>query len=973
MKLLLLLLIVPVLPLLPYSSFSQEYSYTHYDVKDGLAGSNVYCITQDKEGFLWMGTDAGLSRFDGTHFKNFSLEDGLPDIEVLLLFTDSKGRVWMRPFSKAVCFYYKGRIHNQDNDTLLKRIHIRKEIENFAEDRDGNILLQERAILHFITPQGQVEDIENIGGRGLVNPVIGTGPDGHFLIVQRDTLYRLAQGRFSFADTIDAPDIYSKTACIQPGIMIWQHTQFGCKFKSLRTGKTVAMPLGETAKNIIFSPVGDSLVYKNESMGASEYNIFTGTVRHFRTGVAISRTYRDDEGNIWFASLGQGVFRLNSEEIRNISLISMDSAFCTALTISGDSKELLIGANAGMLFRLAIPSFKDAGSQNIMLSNVDDVRFVKKMEDGHLIVGTTSCMFDWPRKKPSIMFSVKTAVMKNDAELLVGGYAGVRLFDTKNYRIKDTLWTERTTAVFYSDHLTYVGTLNGLYVVKPDKSFEYWGGHDPLLQKRISSIVQSGDSTLWIATYGGGIVAWKNGRRQTVLSRKQGLSSDLCRVLYLRDNLLWVGTDKGLNKVDIGDPDHPVTSYTAGDGLGSDIINAIYTDSAMVYVGTPAGLSFFNVAQTGNTSGCRLNLLGVINSDKDRKSDTSSLRLSYTGNNIRFEYVGISYRSAGNMSYAYRLLGLDSNWKRTKETFLDYPTLPSGDYELQLQAINKFGVRSLPMSVRFTVATPFWKTVWFDAAVLVCFVFLTWLFVTWRIRGIRRRQAEKEELHKRMAETEHMALQAQMNPHFIFNCLNSIQQYIFDQDIQVANKYLTGFAKLIRATLHNSSKPFISLTEEIAYISAYLSLEKLRFKEKMDYSIDVALSLRGDLDDIHIPPMLIQPYVENSMRHGLRHRTEGGGYIRISIQQEGDKLVFIIEDNGIGREEAARYKTREHIEYQSKGMSLTADRIRLINTANGDDIEVEIIDLKDLHGQGAGTRVIIRFPRYDLLLQKNTI
>jgi LytS/YehU family sensor histidine kinase len=277
------------------------------------------------------------------------------------------------------------------------------------------------------------------------------------------------------------------------------------------------------------------------------------------------------------------------------------------------------------------------------------------------------------------------------------------------------------------------------------------------------------------------------------------------------------------------------------------------------------------------------------------------------------------------------------------------------------------------LSQHFIVAIPFWKTVWFDVSVLALFVFLSWLVVTLRIKHIRRRQAEQEELHKRMAETEHMALQAQMNPHFIFNCLNSIQQYIFDQDIQVANKYLTGFAKLIRATLYNSSKPFITLAEEIAYISAYLSLEKLRFKEKMDYTVEVAPSLRKDVEDIFLPPMLIQPYVENSMRHGLRHRSEAGGYIRINVVQEDDKLTFIIEDNGIGREQAARYKTREHIEYQSKGMSLTADRIRLINTVNGGNIAVEVFDLKDQQGEACGTRVVLRFPRYDALLQKENI
>jgi LytS/YehU family sensor histidine kinase len=221
-------------------------------------------------------------------------------------------------------------------------------------------------------------------------------------------------------------------------------------------------------------------------------------------------------------------------------------------------------------------------------------------------------------------------------------------------------------------------------------------------------------------------------------------------------------------------------------------------------------------------------------------------------------------------------------------------------------------------------------------------------------------------------EMEHVALQAQMNPHFIFNCLNSIQQYVFDQDVFAANKYITGFAKLIRATLNNSTKSYIPLADEIDYLSTYLSLEKLRFKENMSYSIEVAPSV-AHTQSLYIPPMILQPYVENSMRHGLRHRRSAGGYIRITIRQQEGLLVFTIEDNGIGREKAASYKTREHIEYQSRGMSLTADRIRLINAVNEEEITVEIIDLKDANGEASGTRVIVKFPKIDPTYQKNTI
>jgi hypothetical protein len=971
--------------LLPYSSFPQEYSYAHYDIKDGLAGSNVYCITQDKQGFIWMGTEGGVSRFDGTHFKNFNLEDGLPDIEVLQIFADSRGRVWMGPFSKSVCYYFNGKIHNQENDPLLKKIHVRSGIMNFAEDRDGNLLIQERSVLHLVTAAGLVEEFDTIGGRPIQSFAISRGPDSGFLVQDSNQVYHFSGNEFvDFLDINLSKQLYSPSfICIGPQIMAWKPALFKNTFLSLKQKKKFEFDSEKfalqhlnsgryTMQHVNFSIVGDSLVYRNGTRGTTEYNLFTGTVRQFQLNAKISRTFRDDEGSIWFTSLGQGVFRLHSENIKTLELFTKHSIKCGVFTIQRSENELLVGAGGSMLFRFVLPSLKDGGSYEAVPYEVDEVHYVQKMRDSHLIIGTSTLVTkDFFPNVPAVLFSMKTGCQKNDSEILAGGYKGVWLLSASDLRVKDTLFRERATVVYFRYGTTYIGTLNGLFVMDNGGEPVYWGNKDPLFQTRISAVVQGQDSTVWIATYGGGIIGWKNGRRVARLTRKQGLSSDLCRVLSLHGNVLWVGTDKGLNRVEIGGRGYPITSYTANDGLSSDIIDAIYVDSAMVYVGTPAGLSFFDADHVGSSAGCRLVMLGVLSSGMDRLDDTAALRLSYKGNNIRFEYAGISYKSAGNITYRYRLLGLDSTWKTTIESFLDYPTLPSGDYELQLRAINKFGVESRQQSIRFSVATPFWKTTWFDAVVLALFVFLTWLFVTLRIKQLRRRQAEKDELYKRLAETEHMALQAQMNPHFIFNCLNSIQQYIFDQDIFSANKYITGFAKLIRATLHNSSKPSISLAEEIDYLSAYLSLEKLRFKEKMDYTIEVAPSLRNDLENIHIPPMLIQPYVENSMRHGLRHRTGSGGYIHISIEPENDKLKFIVEDNGIGRKQAARYKTREHIEYQSKGMSLTADRIRLINTASGDSIRVEVLDITDTHGRAGGTRVIVWFPRHTVFQKED--
>ncbi len=467
---------------------------------------------------------------------------------------------------------------------------------------------------------------------------------------------------------------------------------------------------------------------------------------------------------------------------------------------------------------------------------------------------------------------------------------------------------------------------------------------------------------MWVASYDdAGVIGVRNDTVVAVITKKQGLTSDICRTLIVKDNTLWVGTDKGLNAVSLDRPGHPVTRYTADDGLGSNMINTLYADDSMIYVGTSVGLSFFNINRPVTVDPCRLRLLNVSNSGTDRTADTGKLVMSYRSKDLHLEYAGISYRSAGNIRYRYRVLGLDTIWRETNATFLDYQSLPSAEYTFELQAYNKFGDPSNMVVLPFTIETPYWQSTWFRVLLIAAVLVLAWQLVSWRIRYIRRRQNEREELVRQRAEMENKALAAQMNPHFIFNCLNSIQQFMFDQDMMQTNEYVSGFARLIRATLNHSSKAFISLEEEVQYLSDYLALEKMRFKEKMEYKIEVDPGV--DLYNTVLPPMLIQPYVENAMRHGLRNKKSGDGFIHVNIRKEGSDLVIEVEDNGIGRQRAMEYKTREHIEYQSKGMSMTASRMKLIGAVFGSHIRVEMQD-RVAGGEAVGTKVIIVVPEF---------
>lgn len=430
--------------------------------------------------------------------------------------------------------------------------------------------------------------------------------------------------------------------------------------------------------------------------------------------------------------------------------------------------------------------------------------------------------------------------------------------------------------------------------------------------------------------------------------------------MHIHDNEIWVGTDKGLNRVIDPLENMRVIKFTVGDGLASNMINAVGLDGRMVVVATPGGVNFFDPGKISFESRCALVMDNIVVSDRQLDPYNRSISLPHKNNNIKFEFAGISFRSGGEMTYEYRLIGLDTSWSVTRENFLSYPTLPSGNYELQLQAVNKFGIKSNLLAIPFSVEKLLTEKTWFKTLLMFTLLLVTSLFVAWITRRVKRREFEKSEVSRRISELEQLALKSQMNPHFIFNCLNSIQQYVLNKDVAGSNRFISGFSKLIRQTLDISARKEISLAEEILYLSTYLGLERTRFGNK--FSFEIRNGHEIDPDQFYIPPMMLQPFVENSIRHGIRYRSDNLGKILISFDKVNEHLVCVVEDNGIGRSEALRYKSSDPIEYQSKGVSLITSRVEFLNQHSSRPISIEIEDMEDNNNISLGTRVVMKFP-----------
>lgn len=949
-----------------YTALGQEYSYTHYGTREGLAGSTVYCMVQDKEGFLWFGTEAGLSRFDGTNFKNFTKEDGLPDNEIMQLFTDSRGRVWIAPFKNAICYYYKGKIYNADNDALVKRIAVEEIVLRFAEDKKGNILFMEKNKLHLLKANEEIVSYKFFGNEPFR---FGTGVSRNlsddFFVIANNKVYELVAGKETIIkDKSEYDNENVQYVAISENMRIWRSAMSEVSAFSFLSGKSFKVPYSHT--QLSMRVIDKRQFAMLTTHGATIYDVENpGYSQKFLSGIPVSYVLRDYENSLWFCTLGQGILRLNSEFVLNVRLNENRLPSLPVLTLEKSNDLIIAGSNNWAIYGF---SPKTGKSKPVLVKYIDwnshtPITALLRMGNGDLIYGSTN---DIARLNPDfkLINQVKYIPVKTLSEhsrgLLAATSDNVLLLDPVSFAIKDTLWPSRATTVFNDNDTICIGSLNGLYRILPDRAIKYMGDISPIFKNRVTAIRKSDDGTLWIATYDEGVIGWKNNRILARLTVQNGLTSNMCYSVFLQGNYLWIGTNKGVNKIDISKKEFPVRKYTTGGGLLSDIINAIYVTGTEVYLGTPEGLTYFDEQKIDHHSHCSLQITGIVSSDQNYRLDNRNIILPHQQNNIRVDYAGISFKSAGDIRYRYRIIGLDSAWKETRETYLSYPALPSGGYELELQAINKFDVLSNIKSVKFTIGKSIWEKTWFKILLVVVFLLCMSLLVAYIARRIRRQEERKTATARRIRELEQLALKAQMNPHFIFNSLNSIQHYVMDKDIEGANKFISSFSRLIRQTLDFSSKQLISLEAEISYLSTYLELENMRFENNISWSITISPGVYPA--EVYIPPMIFQPFIENSLRHGIRNRRDKNGKITIGITKENNYLVCILEDNGIGRKAAKQLKSNLSIEYQSKGMSLTTDRIAMLNKDNDNRIGVRIDDQEDGNGNSLGTRVTVSFP-----------
>ncbi|WP_317170968.1 sensor histidine kinase [Pedobacter planticolens] len=966
---LLALLFVPLL-----KSNAQTAYLPHYTTKDGLPSNNCYYTLQDSKGYIWVATDAGVSRFDGTMFENFSVDDGLPDNQVLQLREDSKGRIWFLTLNGQLSYFYNGKIYNPDNDKQLKHLNFNAVIVSFFEDSKGKIwfgtnkniigVWDGKSLIKYTSP-----NIEKQYG----NAFIHEDKQGNIWAYSTTAVFLYIRNNFVLVEDKFLPLSY-KTLFDKRDKSVYFLDKTGLNIKTGSVNKLVLKTdPGLLSNSPGYIYVDDKSLWLSNNSGVYVMG-FDGTVEQLLKNVDVNQVIKDSNQNMWFTTKN-GIYRLPDAKER-VYIFDKENGLTSNVV-----KSIAKDANGRLWMGMNNASINILNRQNKAVekinfpdlqrySTIKQLAFDDKNKTTYFAsdygLGSLSSLYPaktnikYLKETNNSVFVVKNFSLDTTAKLALALSSGVVIisdrvnkfeFSALNYKEKQDYFKDRSYRVYYDDlQGLWFSNVSGLSEFNAGKLTKYYEIY-PILSKRINDIKQLKSRTYAMATDGYGIVILKDGAIIKLLRQRDGLNNNIINKLFVKNNYLWAISNTGINRISLADNKFTVNSFDYANDLLSDDLNDLYIDTDTAYFATNNGLVYFTHNQKSQqTKAPKTYISSIIVNNEALDLSSSSFVLKPDEHTITFNYSAIDFKNR-KISYRYRLKE-NANWSETKNRRLELSSLEPGNYSFEISAKSQDSEWSTPAKIHFVLEKHFWQTWWFIIILLIVGAYLLYV-ITVRITKRQKNKEQEQLLNKnKILMLEQRALQAMMNPHFVFNVMNSIQHYINTKNTSSANKVLTGFAKLIRKNLEICTKSYINLEEEIEYLNLYLSLEKNRFGDKFSYNI--AVDEKIDKEETLIPSMLLQPYIENAIWHGIMPK-EDGGEVKINIDQKDEDYLWIkIIDNGIGIKNSLSTKNSAH---KSKGMDLTQERINLLNK-----IEAKPIQLYIEQNGNSGTTITILVP-----------
>lgn len=983
------------------TGLSQDFTLQRYSVKDGLPGTQIHHLYQDSYGFLWIGSTSGLSRFDGKNFKNYGQGQGLDNLFVLAIYEDKQQRLWIGTTDKI--FQLKGNHlikYPVENDEKFGWLSHYVEVNNqlLAVTDSGTFYLEDSIWKRISFFAGQEKRVCR---------QIFTTTEGLYFNYGNEIIFQSKDGKYkSLAQSPDKNDktYFNHFTKVNNRIFLSSENRL-----YEVTSKTLLLLIDNIPTKGYFSYSVD----KNYNcwVGIENKGIFFYQLKEkeYKSVFHLPFTpwilpFVDRENTVWWGSY-EGLLRLIPKLFENVLNVKTDTAISQINNVvSLNENELLLAVTDKGFFRyknrkfIAIPkpsSYKN--NQQYYRERIDGyakdgekntwifTRFrhlflwngVELLDKTHLLRLTSGEYFYTMAVNP---ITHQPFICGDSTLLVLEGEKFVRFTDKDGHSIQ-----KAQNIIFISNGTGIVNNSEGYtYLITPDKKIIegpaiLHNSENKIITSHNTRFFAGGDNSFWVANAGKGLMYYQlNNKNEVTATQKitiaDGLPDDIVQqVITDEQGRKWVITNSGLailyqnNKK--GNPDWDVFNVSKAQGFTAEewsSANFAKDNSGTLWFASTDNLLKIKTSQLvieKKTPQAVIEevLLNMKETNWPQYSDAVysylqipiNLQLKHTQNSLGIRFKGIALESASHLEYSYQLEPVDTGWSNpSTDNFVSLVRLSPGSYTLYVRVRGKGTAWSKPAQFSFTITPPFWLTWWFRLSLLLLVSLAIFYFLYSRIKKIKKGAA----IQNQIMDLEMKALKAQMNPHFIYNALNSIQALIADNKKNDAIMYVGSFSRLLRQVLEHSENNVIPLEREIETMKLYISLEALRLNMNLSYSIKTDETII--LENEKIPPLILQPFIENALWHGLSEK-KGERILQIKISQEVNWLICTVEDNGIGRPMADAKKGLT--KHQSKGIDIT--RQRLINFNNNTDEPLAFIDLLDGTGNAAGTRVVVKISR----------
>lgn len=919
-----------------YACVAQQYPTYRLSTKDGLSHPNVFRILQDSHGYLWLSTEFGLCRYDGVSIKCFGRQDGLLSNVVMHTSQDSSGCIWAYTYFGGMQYYKQGRFYKPDTSYgdhpryVIKSLH--------TDHRDWYLSThylhwQRNDTIHTMdapVPGARVLDMEK------------WGPDT--LVVRTDSGVFLLDER-----------------------MQWQVFPFVSKHKAItaiRTGAAGEFWLAHehgiyhvAHSGIIdswacdFAKPPDQMVAGADGMVwvsdfQSLYKVSNGQVENVTqkvgaTNLKINHMLIDNQQHLWIATYGFGVICVLSEKVLHFPIDGqalnnpVNNIFCKDGRIYAASMGAL-SVYDGQRFALVPSSFHTAKDFPYSLDTLGE----------RMMLGNQRNVFvfdpNHPAQQEMLYEQSATALLRTSSgHTWVGSFLGLRRSSAEGLeQVGNKVRNRRITSLCEWDEGVVVGTDSGLYYIGTNGE-ECLYSHRDVGSNYITALMVASNGTLWVAHGKGLMTMERTPGGEMVLKHEESIAG-IQQMFEVQDHSVWIATLYGLLRL----KGTEVQRFSRAHGIMSDRVHGMTWDTTgTLWLATMEGISCFQPdLLTLAQPPIQISIASVI-ADSSMFEFPDHVQLSTTHKNIRVSFIYPQFPYVPHRAYQYQLAGLDNEWYNLNEQTLQITSLPAGSYLLRMRHSDwpETSHTALPL----TVTAPFYQRPWFYWSMAGCgglIIALVSLFILQQ-RERQVRQKLRERLRVTLLRTQ--ALQAMVNPHFIFNSLNAVLALVQADRKQDVKTYVGDFSNLLRTVLERSGNAVISIADELTTLRLYLQLQQMRYGDRLAFEIHCDPSV--DLN-LKIPNMLLQPFVENAVQHGIAPQEEGGT-INVLIRQKARQLEIYIEDDGIGLSNGQILPKKE----RSLGIHLIRQRLNLMEKISGKPQTLRISD----HPSGVGTQVCI--------------